>query len=171
LKKTKRRRGISFSPHVEASTEERATGEAATTKIDAGGRNSRTAVVRSVGDVRDPTNLNRCTSKLPMRRRSGSGELGSVTDGEEARAVAMARRPALQAAAMACEGKGRRGSSGVCEGGAEVPRGRLYRLGSGGEGAPGGHGHAGLMGIQEGGFKEKKRLNDGRRVKRSFTTA
>jgi hypothetical protein len=90
LKKTKRRRGISFSPHVEASTEERATGEAATTKIDAGGRNSRTAAVRSVGDVRDPTNLNRCTSKPPMRRRSGRGELGSVTDGEEARAVAIA---------------------------------------------------------------------------------
>jgi hypothetical protein len=32
-------------------------------------------------------------------------------------------------------------------------------------------GHAALMGIQDGGFKEKKRPNDGRRVKRSFTTA
>jgi hypothetical protein len=112
----KRGAEVASSPHVETLVEERAVGKAATTKIDASGRNSKTAAASSVGGVRDPADLNRCTSKPPMQR-SGEVELGSVTDGEEARASAMARWSALQAVASACEGKGRRGSLGVCEGG------------------------------------------------------
>jgi hypothetical protein len=78
------------------------------------------AAASSVGGARDPAGLNRCTCKPPMRRRS-KGKLGGVTGNEEARAAAMARQPALHAVARACEGKGRRGSLGVCEGGVEVP--------------------------------------------------
>jgi hypothetical protein len=101
---------------LETFVEERAAGKAATVKIDADDRNSKTAAASSAGGVRDPADLNRCTSKPPMQR-SGEVELGSVIDGEEARAAAMARWPTLQAVARACEGKGRRGSLGVCEGG------------------------------------------------------
>jgi hypothetical protein len=49
----KGRRGIAFSPHVDASAEERATGEAVTAKIDAGGRSSRMTAASSVGGARD----------------------------------------------------------------------------------------------------------------------
>jgi hypothetical protein len=90
--KMKGRRGIAFSPHVEASAEKRAAGKAATAKIDVGGRSSKTAATGSVGGTRDPADLNRRMSKPPMRRRSEEGELGSFTDGEGARAAAMARR-------------------------------------------------------------------------------
>jgi hypothetical protein len=89
-----------------------------------------------------------------MRRRSEEGELGSLTDGEGARVAAMAWRSALRSVTRECEGKGRHGSLGVCEGGAEVPSGCLYRPGRGGEGAPGGHGHqwpCGLDGESRGG--------------------
>jgi hypothetical protein len=41
LGKRKREAGIVFSPHVEALAEERAAGDMATTKIDAGGRSSK----------------------------------------------------------------------------------------------------------------------------------
>jgi hypothetical protein len=92
LGKNKGEAGIAFSPHVEASAEERAAGKAATTKIDVGGRNSKTAAAGSVGGARDPADLNRRTSKPPMQRRSEGGELGRFTDGEGARTAAMARR-------------------------------------------------------------------------------
>jgi hypothetical protein len=153
---------------------EKVAGEVATTKMDADSRNLKTAAAGSVGGAREPADLNRCMCKPPMRRRSEEGGLGGVTDGEEARAVAMARRSTPQAVARACQGKGRHGSLGVCEGGAEVPWGCLYRLGRGGEGAPGGHGHqwpCGLDGKSRGGIKDGKRASDGGRVKGSFTTA
>jgi hypothetical protein len=51
-----------------------------------------------------------------MRRRSEEEGARGVTDGEEARAVAMARQTVLQAVVMACEGKRRRGSLGLGEG-------------------------------------------------------
>jgi hypothetical protein len=112
----KRGAGVAFSLHVETLVEERAAGKAATVKIDADDQNSKTAAASSAGGVSDPVDLNRCMSKPPMQR-SGEVELGSVIDGEEARAAAMARWPTLQAVARACEGKGRRGSLGVCKGG------------------------------------------------------
>jgi hypothetical protein len=80
-------------------------GKAATEKIDVGGRNSRTAAATSVGSTRDPADSNRCACKLPMRRRSEEWGARGITNGEEARAVAMVRPPALQAVAMVCEGK------------------------------------------------------------------
>jgi hypothetical protein len=70
---TKRGWGKAFSPHVEASVGDTAAGEAATAKIDASGRNSKTTAVGSVGGARDPAELNRCMSKPPMRRRSEGG--------------------------------------------------------------------------------------------------
>jgi hypothetical protein len=56
--KTKGRRGIVFSPHVEPSEGDRAAGETATAKIDTGGRISRTVAAGSVGAARDPAKLN-----------------------------------------------------------------------------------------------------------------
>jgi hypothetical protein len=70
---TKRGWGKAFSAHVEASVGERAAGKAAMAKIDTGDRNLKTAAVSSVGGTRDPTNLNRCLCKPPMRRRSEEG--------------------------------------------------------------------------------------------------
>jgi hypothetical protein len=113
LKREARR---SFSPHVEASASERAAGKAATMEIGAGGRKSRSAAESSVGGARDPTDSNRYTCKLPMRRRSEGERLGSFTDDEGARAAAMARRPALQLGGKGGEGTGRRGSLDVGEG-------------------------------------------------------
>jgi hypothetical protein len=170
--KTKGRQGIALLPHEEVLAGEKAVGEAATAKIDTSGRISKTAAVGSVGGARDPADLNKSTSEPPMRSRSEEEGLESFTDDEGARAAAMGRRLALRSVTQACEGKGRCGSLGVCEGGSEVPWGCLYRPERGGEGAPGGHGHQGhaaLMGNHEGGFKERKRPSDGGRVKRSFT--
>jgi hypothetical protein len=45
-----------------------------------------------------------------MRRRSEEEGARGITDGEEARAAAMVRRPALQEVEKACEGKRRRES-------------------------------------------------------------
>jgi hypothetical protein len=56
--KTKGRWGIAFSPHIEASAEERATGKSTTAEIDAGDRKSRTAAAGLVGAARDPAELN-----------------------------------------------------------------------------------------------------------------
>jgi hypothetical protein len=101
---------------VEASAGERAAGKAATVEISAGGQKSRSAAASSVGGARDPANSNRYTCKLPMRRSEGE-RLGSFTDDEGARAVAMARRPALQLGGKGGEGMGRCGSLDVGEGG------------------------------------------------------
>jgi hypothetical protein len=51
-----------------------AAGMAATAKIDAGSRNSKTATTSLVGGARDPADLNRCACKPPMRKRSEEGE-------------------------------------------------------------------------------------------------
>jgi hypothetical protein len=56
-KKTKGR-GISFSPHIEASAGERAAGKSTAAEIDAGSRKLRTMAAGSVGAVRDPKELN-----------------------------------------------------------------------------------------------------------------
>jgi hypothetical protein len=76
-------------------------GEVDGAEIDAGGRNSRSAAAGSIGGARDPADLNRCTCEPRARRRSEGEGLGSFTDGEGARAAAMARRPVLQAVARA----------------------------------------------------------------------
>jgi hypothetical protein len=99
--KTRGRRGIAVSPHVEASAGERVAGKWTAAEIDAGGRNSRSAAAGSIEGSRDPADLNRCTCEPRARRRSEGEGLGSFTDGEGARAAAMARRPVLQAVARA----------------------------------------------------------------------
>jgi hypothetical protein len=126
----------SFSLHVEASAGERAAGKTATVEISTDSRKLRSAAASSVRGARDPTNSNRYTCKLPMRRRSEGERLGSFTDDEGARAAAMARRPALQLGGNSGEGMGRRGSLDVGEEGCGGALGRLYRLGRGGEAAP-----------------------------------
>jgi hypothetical protein len=77
----------------------------ATVEVDAGGRNSRSAAAGSIGGARDPADLNRCTCDPRARRRSEGEGLGSFTDGEGARAAAMARRPVLQAVARAARAR------------------------------------------------------------------
>jgi hypothetical protein len=170
----KRRRGIAFLPHEEELAGERAVEEAATTKIDTDGRTSRAEAASSVGDARDPVDSNKSVSEPRMRRRSEEEEFGSFTDGEGARAAAMAWRPTLRSVARACESEGGVGAWVCAKGGAARPWGRLYRHERGGEGAPGGHGHqwpCSLDGESRGGVKEGKQSSDGGRVKRSFTTA
>jgi hypothetical protein len=60
-----------------------------------------------------------------VRGRSEGERLGSFTDGEGARAAAMARRPTLQSGASAARGTGRCGSSGIGEGGCGEALGAL----------------------------------------------
>jgi hypothetical protein len=79
---------------------------------------------------KDPADSNGYTCEPQARRRSEGERLGSFTDDEGARAVAMARRPALQLGGKGGEGTGRRGSLGVCEGGLRRCPGGAY-IGSG----------------------------------------
>jgi hypothetical protein len=154
--KMKGRRGIAFSPHVEASAEERAAGKAATAKIDVGGRNSKTAATGSVGGTRDPEDMNRRTSKPPMRRRSEEGELGSFTDGEGARAAAMARRLVLQSVTRRAREREGVGAWVCAKGVWRCPGGAYIGSGEEGKGLPVAmaiNGHAALMGNQEGGLR------------------
>jgi hypothetical protein len=97
--------------------EERAAGKAATVEIGAGGQNSRSAVAHSIEAARDPANLKRCTCEPRARRRSEGQRLTSFTDGEGARAAAMARRSALRIGGKGGEGTGRHRSSSLGEGG------------------------------------------------------
>jgi hypothetical protein len=84
----------------------RAAGKTATVEIGAGGRNSRSAAAGSIGAARDPVKKNRCTSEPRARKRSEGEGLGSFTDGEGARAAAMAQRPAFQMVARVARARG-----------------------------------------------------------------
>jgi hypothetical protein len=88
-------------------------------EIDAGGRASTGGGGELDWGARDPADPNRYTCE-PRARRRGEGELlRSFTDGEGARAAAMARQPALQLGGKGGEGTGRRGCLGGGEGEAE----------------------------------------------------
>jgi hypothetical protein len=113
--------------------EERTARESAVAEIGAGGRTSTGGDGELDWGARDPADSNGYTCE-PHARRSEGERLGSFTNDEGARVAAMARRSTLQLGDKSGEGTGRRGSLGVCEGGAEVPWGRLYRLEIEGEG-------------------------------------
>jgi hypothetical protein len=97
--------------------EGRTARESMVAEIGAGGQTSTGGGGELNLGARDPVDLNGYTCEPHARRRSEREGLGGFTVDGEARAAAMARRPALQLGGEGGEGMGRRGSLRLCKGG------------------------------------------------------